>query len=733
MSNHSPLKFQDIRLPLEGHIDLTYRCNNTCRHCWLSIPANDPAREREISFDEIKNIVGQARAMGTRRWSISGGEPMLRPDFPEIFDLLTARAVSYTLNTNGTLITPELARLLTRKGTKMIALYGATPETYERVTRHPGGFEMVMRGFRYLKEAGAGFIVQLIPMRDNRHEWPQMLELARSLSKHWRVGAPWLYLSAGGDPERNAEIARQRLDPKDVVEMDQPDPSQDDGGGHEYEFAPAGQGLFARCIAGRRDFHIDPYGAMTFCSFLKDPAMRYDLRRGSFQEAWDIFIPSLAAKATGDAEHEKHCGSCEKRADCRWCPVYGWLEHGRFTARVEHLCEVAEENKRFKADWRTHHRRYFETAGITLQVDSDLPIDDRTFHPKFEAFRVNGPGPDTVTIRHHFSLPDLEGRDLGTELYRKPPWAIYRQNGSYIYLGISPQAGDPSLHRVATFNKEHTKTRVYNDREEIWLKGDLHSLTMFPSDQILIARLLADRQGCYMHSAGAILNGAGLLFVGHSEAGKSTITRLLIAAGDGKGRGAGAGEEALESGGTREGEGIVAGRGENGGQNGMRSEGQKESAREAAGRDAHASAWKIAQSENSPRSTPAASAGPTVEILCDDRNIVRLRDDGWRVYGTWSHGEVPVVSAASALLRAICFIEKANENTLTTLVDQREITRRLLACLIRPFVTADWWNKTLDLIERMAPEIPAYVMRFDKSGDIVRELEALTRKTTPAR
>jgi MoaA/NifB/PqqE/SkfB family radical SAM enzyme len=63
-----PKTFKDIRLPLEGHIDLTYRCNNTCRHCWLSIPANDSAAQsRELSFDEIKDIAGQARAMGTRR------------------------------------------------------------------------------------------------------------------------------------------------------------------------------------------------------------------------------------------------------------------------------------------------------------------------------------------------------------------------------------------------------------------------------------------------------------------------------------------------------------------------------------------------------------------------------------------------------------------------------------------------------------------------------------------
>lgn len=645
-------KLLDARLPLEGHLDLTYRCNNNCRHCWLHIPPESPERDRELSFEEIKGIVDQARALGTRCWSISGGEPLLRPDFPEIFDYLTKKAVSYTLNTNGTLITPAIARLLTRKGTKMVALYGATKETYDHVTRHPGGFEKVMQGFRYLQEAGAGFFVQLIPMRDNWYEWEQMQDLARSLSKHYRVGAPWLYLSSCQDPERNTEIARQRLDPREVVELDQPDVSYQETTAHEYEHAAGDDRLFARCIAGRLDFHVDPYGGMTFCSFLKDPAMRYDLRTGTVREAWETFIPSLADKVHGGAEYDQHCASCDKRKDCRWCPVYGWLEHGRFSAPVEHLCDVAGENKRFKKEWQAHHRRYYRIGGITIQVDSDLPIADQTFHPKFAAFRVDSPGTDTVTIRHHFTLPDLKGKDLGRELYRKPPWAIFQQNGSYIYLGISPQADDSSLHRVATFNADHSRARIYNDdvRRDTWRKGDLHSLTMFPSDQILIARLLADRQGCFLHSAGAILDGVGVLFVGHSDAGKSTTTQLLIDAG--------------------------------------------------------------------------AKGDMQVEILCDDRNIVRRLADGWRVYGTWSHGDVPVVSANDAPLRGICFIEKAAENTLTPLTDRKEIRRRLLACVIKPFVTADWWHKTLELIEQMTNEVPCYVMRFDKSGKIVSELRS---------
>ena len=94
------------RLPLEASLDLTYRCNNDCRHCWLWLPVDAPERGRELTFEEIRRIVDEARALGCRRWSISGGEPMLREDFPEIFDYITRNSAGYTLNTNGTLITP---------------------------------------------------------------------------------------------------------------------------------------------------------------------------------------------------------------------------------------------------------------------------------------------------------------------------------------------------------------------------------------------------------------------------------------------------------------------------------------------------------------------------------------------------------------------------------------------------------------------------------------------------
>ncbi len=159
------------RLPLEASLDLTYRCNNRCRHCWLWEADTPDVAARELTLAEIRDVVDQARALGCRRWSISGGEPMLRPDFPEIFDYITSKSVGYTLNTNGTLITPEIAQLMRRKGSKLVALYGATAEVNDHITRNPGSFEATMEGFARLKEAGAGFTVQLIPMRDNWHEW----------------------------------------------------------------------------------------------------------------------------------------------------------------------------------------------------------------------------------------------------------------------------------------------------------------------------------------------------------------------------------------------------------------------------------------------------------------------------------------------------------------------------------------------------------------------------------
>jgi uncharacterized Fe-S cluster-containing radical SAM superfamily protein len=635
------------RLPLEGKLDLTYRCNNDCRHCWLRLPADSSRGADELSADEIRRIADEGRALGCRKWGISGGEPMLRPDFAEIFAYLTARSDGYLLNTNGTLITPEIARLLVRKGSKMVALYGATAKVHDHITRTPGAYEAVMRGFAYLKEAGASFIVQVVPMRDNWHEHEAMVHLAQTLSPSYRVGASWLCLSAGGSHERNAEIARQRLAPEQVVASDPPDMWT--GG------APEGCGaggaddrLFAACILKRNEFHVDPYGGLSFCPQVKDPALRFDLRGGDLREAWESFLPALAERTRGGHEYRTGCARCDLREDCRWCGAYAFLEHRRASASIDYLCQVARESRAYRESWNQHHRRYYEVAGVTVQVDSDLPIGNGTFSPQLAAFTVSGPGRDTISIHHHFGLPNLDGRDLGTPVYRKAPWAVFRKGGAWIYQGIDPDPDDHRILGLAEFNGDHSRGQIWNVDEQYYREGGLNALTMAPTDQIVLARVLADRQACFLHSAGVVMDGVGLVFAGHSGAGKSTMVKLL------RGR---------------------------------------------------------------------------AEILCDDRNVVRRWPDGFRVHGTWCHGEIREVSPASAPLAAIFLLKKSDENRLEKIDDLRHVLVALLGCLVKPMVDKHWWEKALDLVQRLAREIPCYELSFDQSGAIVPQLLELARRS----
>jgi hypothetical protein len=420
---------------------------------------------------------------------------------------------------------------------------------------------------------------------------------------------------------------------------------------------------------------------MSWCSFINDNDLRYDLRNGSFAEGWDTFIPSCADKVRGGDEWRANCASCESRNDCQWCAVYAYLETGRYSAPIPHLCDIAKEEHKFKEDWQKNHRRYFRIAGITVRIESDLDFSRIKFKDELMVFAVEGPGDDNVDIRHYFELPDLEGKDLGKELYRKPPWAISRNNeGTWFYRAISPEQEDKSLQRVAVFTTDHMHGTIYSTPRDLdrVLTDGWQSLSHFATDQIWIGPLLADRNAVLVHSAAAIVNGKGLVFVGHSEAGKSTTMELLKAANS---------------------EGKIS-----------------------------------------------------AEILCDDRNVLRnwpssviaskakqsLKSDfkidslqevpaistggQWLVHGTWSHGTTADVSPSSAPLCAILFLKQDRKNKIEPLTDRKKIWRNLLATLIRPMVTAEWWQKELDILERIVHEIPCYTMHFDKSGEIVEEI-----------
>jgi len=635
-----------MRLPLKGDIDLTYRCNNNCRHCWLVIPNTKKNSSDELKLQEWIALIDQARALGTREWSISGGEPMLREDFAELAGYIKSKSIYYTVFTNGMYITPAIAKLL--KGCDLqISLYGATAEVYDHITRHPGGYEQLMQGIARLHEAGTPFTIRAFPMRDNYHQWPQMLELAHKLAGMVRIGATWLFLSAGGDPHRNAEIDAQRLTPEEVIALEPPDVCYDENLLESMGCAvpDRSQGLYAACLNSRHIFHIDPYGMMSFCSLIKDPRLRYDLRKGTFAQGWEKFIPSLAEFGSGDGEYASTCGACEKRTVCRMCPSYSFLEHRRHAAKIDYVCRITDAVERYRENWLQNHRRYFSLGGFSIQVDSDQPFTAESLDKRFEPFLADRKEGEPLQLQIRHELPKISNSELGELIYDQPPWRVFKKPNGWIHQCYIDDDGERKIMQTAVFNQTYSKAKIFN-RSDSYLaaRTKRDTLTHFPSDLLWLSQVLAHHQGFYLHSAGMIIRNQGVLFVGHSTAGKSTTIKLFSGQG---------------------------------------------------------------------------------EVLCDDRNILRKPAEGWRVYGSWSHGELPMVSPASAPLRAIFFLEKSQDNLIAPMSDPMERRNRLLGCLIRPVVTPDWWDRTLPLINDAATTIPCYTMRFDKSGKIVEIVKNL--------
>ena len=101
------------RLPISGSIELTFRCNLRCVHCYCNLPMNDPeAIEMELGVDELYQILDQIAEAGCLWLLITGGEPLLRNDFLDIYIYAKKKGFITTLFTNGTLLSPELADAL---------------------------------------------------------------------------------------------------------------------------------------------------------------------------------------------------------------------------------------------------------------------------------------------------------------------------------------------------------------------------------------------------------------------------------------------------------------------------------------------------------------------------------------------------------------------------------------------------------------------------------------------
>jgi len=163
---------------------MTEGCNLACRHCWLAPKLQQGEKKYPmLDVDLMSHILTQAKPLGLQSVKLTGGEPLMHPGIFDILERIRVENLGCTVETNGVLCTPELARELAGLKNRFVSvsLDGSDAETNEWIRGIPGCFDAAVRGIRNLVEAGLRPQIILTVMRKNRHQVESIVRLAEEL------------------------------------------------------------------------------------------------------------------------------------------------------------------------------------------------------------------------------------------------------------------------------------------------------------------------------------------------------------------------------------------------------------------------------------------------------------------------------------------------------------------------------------------------------------------------
>lgn len=324
------------RYPLGGMIELTDRCNLGCVHCYINQPlGNREAMTNELTTNEIKNILDQLAEAGTLFITFTGGEVLVRRDFIEIYHYARRLGMVVTIFTNGTMLTRQIADELAGSRPRVIeiTLYGATQETYEKITGVPGSFDRCMQGINLLLERKINLNLKTMILSINLHELPAMRTFAEERGLSFLYGDMiWPRLNGADKPYQH------RLTPEQVIALDNSDPERRaalKGLADSFQGQKIRAEYVYNCGAAIHSYHIDSAGRMSSCGMARFPF--FDLRKMSFAEAWE----RIAEVRTQKRVTQSICQDCTLGVLCEQCPGWSQSVHGDDETPVQYLCEVA--------------------------------------------------------------------------------------------------------------------------------------------------------------------------------------------------------------------------------------------------------------------------------------------------------------------------------------------------------------------------------------------------------
>lgn len=326
----------DNLLPLAGSFEITLKCNVRCRHCYILYPG---ATSEEMSTDEVKRVLDILAENGVMLLLITGGEPLSRPDFKEIWTYAKQKGFILSLYTNATLINEDIADFLAQWPPRRveITIYGHTEATYEKVTGVKGSFIRFRQGVVHLRDRGLRVALKTMVLKSNVHEFFEMKKWAEDQGSNFRFDS-MINPRINGD----RDVLKERLDPEALGRFE----ATLEGGPDAFasyariiQETAVSDKLFT-CGAGIKTFHIDPRGHLHPCMlWRKSP---YDMRRTPLTEGWREHVSRLR-ELKGP---ESGCNSCSNRSLCGRCPAASFLEMNDPRKSVPYHCKVGESRRK---------------------------------------------------------------------------------------------------------------------------------------------------------------------------------------------------------------------------------------------------------------------------------------------------------------------------------------------------------------------------------------------------
>jgi radical SAM protein with 4Fe4S-binding SPASM domain len=355
--------------PILGQLDieLTERCNNNCVHCCINLPADDlEVKKRELSTEAIKKILKEAVTLGCMSVRFTGGEPLLREDFEELYVFARRQGLKVLIFTNAALITLHLVELFSKIPPLEkieVTVYGMKKSSYEAVTRVDGSFAAAWRGINLLLENKIPFVAKGAMLPANKDEIDEF--------EAWAKTTPWMDKPPSysmffdlrcrrDNVDKNRQIKCLRLSAEEGLEIFTRRKEEYIKGMQEFcskFMRSAGDKLFS-CGAGRGGGCIDAYGKFQPCMMLRHSDCVYDLRRGSLKDALINFFPKMREMKARNLEYLTKCAKCFLKGLCEQCPAKSWMEHGTLDTPVEYCCNAAHAQARFLGLLNKHERAW---------------------------------------------------------------------------------------------------------------------------------------------------------------------------------------------------------------------------------------------------------------------------------------------------------------------------------------------------------------------------------------